>query len=484
MKPMLPFFLLVWGPLPLAWALFGGGDSATEITQSANLLHLESQKDQGRRQLATQLLELTNQLHRLVLAERAARRLDTGALARPDAARLSRRLDRAFPLEESRLRLARLREVSQRALPALGPARVRLEEERVRRRRAELERASGRVADAALAEMEESRRRMEGLERLAGEAHGELQAVQLANEALAERLLQWLHLREETLWRHQLEIERLSLEEEERVRSLAAGPPGVAAGPGAPAAAGPAIPGGPAMRRALALALGLLILAPSPSPALFGSNPLSARESTQLANRAQIRKRLKLQARQYLAQVEEWRAQNRALALGEMMARPLASRPRGSLDTLRRASPRLEASLARMRALPGPEDLQGDRRPRALAERRKAAADGRIRISRDYSLELEERREALRRGRLAMEQLREASRRAEGLFQALQIRDLLEGELSGQLLHWQDQRLVHRQALDEKRAQDRALADEIAAQRKAAAERARDRIAAWRREGR
>ncbi len=238
------------------------------------------------------------------------------------------------------------------------------------------------------------------------------------------------------------------------------------------------------MRRALALALGLLILAPSPSPALFGSNPLSARESTQLANRAQIRKRLKLQARQYLAQVEEWRAQNRALALGEMMARPLASRPRGSLDTLRRASPRLEASLARMRALPGPEDLQGDRRPRALAERRKAAADGRIRISRDYSLELEERREALRRGRLAMEQLREASRRAEGLFQALQIRDLLEGELSGQLLHWQDQRLVHRQALDEKRAQDRALADEIAAQRKAAAERARDRIAAWRREGR
>ncbi len=222
MKPMLPFFLLVWGPLPLAWALFGGGDSATEITQSANLLHLESQKDQGRRQLATQLLELTNQLHRLVLAERAARRLDTGALARPDAARLSRRLDRAFPLEESRLRLARLREVSQRALPALGPARVRLEEERVRRRRAELERASGRVADAALAEMEESRRRMEGLERLAGEAHGELQAVQLANEALAERLLQWLHLREETLWRHQLEIERLSLEEEERVRSLAA----------------------------------------------------------------------------------------------------------------------------------------------------------------------------------------------------------------------------------------------------------------------
>ena len=206
MRPLLLVLpCLLWAAPLRVPALFGGGDAATEITQSANLVHLRNQKSEGVRQLTTQLLQLTNQVRQLELVRRAARRLDLSSLSPPDEEGFGRRLEEALVLERSRRALQALREAGP---PDPG-------------RRLALEQAGARLGRAALDGLEESRQRLRALQDLQERVEGPVQAAQLDNEILAEQVLQQLRLRRQNLYRHQLEIERISLEEAAEAERIA-----------------------------------------------------------------------------------------------------------------------------------------------------------------------------------------------------------------------------------------------------------------------
>ena len=227
------------------------------------------------------------------------------------------------------------------------------------------------------------------------------------------------------------------------------------------------------------LVLLLLCLAPVAVPpaalALFGNNPLAARESTQIANRAQIRQRLRLQAEQYLAQRRQWELQTEAVAIARRMARPLSAALPDSMDTLEAPALDLEASLRRLRALPVPGGG-----PDRFARRRLEVNRERIRLSRDYARITGERLASVEESLRTLEALRRESGRTGGLLEALQLGHRLEVELSIQSLRRAGDDQVHAQVLAEKRAHARALEAEARAQHQDAVRRARQRLERWR----
>ena len=192
--------------------------------------------------------------------------------------------------------------------------------------------------------------------------------------------------------------------------------------------------------------------------ALFGSNPLAARESTQIANRRQIQDRLKLQGRQYLSQLEQWRVQLSQLdierRMGLTLPVPGVGDPWGFLD---RPAFDLEASRQRRQLLwhPPPSDRQKPAK-RQYSQRQERDSDAEIWLTQAYARVTAARQASVTATRSRLASLRGYNAQAGGLTQALQVANLLDGELAASVLEERHEEHVHHQVLDEKKARQAA----------------------------
>ncbi len=220
MKTITAFFLLV-ASAPVVLALFGGGDAATEITQAANLVQLQSQKSQGNKQLTTQLRQTADQLRQLALARQAVQTFDVTRLIPAVPDRYAERLAGAFDLDGSRYRLERLKPASAVAPDGLRKPEFELRKRRSLDRQALLAQARAQLAEATWRGLQRDREQLDRLQAGNVAVQGTTQAAQVRNESTAAVLEQLLRRRQARIYRRQLEIERLSLAEQTEAERLA-----------------------------------------------------------------------------------------------------------------------------------------------------------------------------------------------------------------------------------------------------------------------
>ena len=220
------------------------------------------------------------------------------------------------------------------------------------------------------------------------------------------------------------------------------------------------------MRKFVVACLLIAALAAPRAWALFGSNPLAARESTQIANRTQIKSRLKLQIQQYTTQLEQWRKQKDLLDLEKAMGMKLdfsdLSDPLAHLDDLRSGFD-VDASVAKVLAHKTPAQLK------ALPEnitlfaatnataRIRQAADRKIATTRNYASITAARLKALEAEATALKTLLDRNASASGTTQAQQTAAELNALLSSSTIQWRQEQVLHAQWLAEKAAEEAAL---------------------------
>ena len=219
-KAIVTVVLLAALAAPRSWAIFGGGDTATEITQAANLGHLMSQKNQANKQLTTQFLQLTNQIYLLRLARKRTATLDIDAVfsGLPKLVDSRKRhlaaLRAAHPLDAGIDKLKALKSPADWTSIELAPTNCLHRLERTIARRQDLAKARSAIARVAHQALTNDLQRIERLRTANRNADGELSAVQAANEATGAAIDQMIKLRRESLARH-LAIAEAAAEEEE-----------------------------------------------------------------------------------------------------------------------------------------------------------------------------------------------------------------------------------------------------------------------------